>query len=220
VFNVARELVSATVGADAVISGFAATPAALLAQKGILGRHLVCKTHGWPNLPVFAYLSSAIIIVTVRDPRDCVLSLMERFGEPFPRALAGIAQDCLHASACADAGFPVFRYEDRFFDDPVTVRTVARHIGVDVSESIANEIFERYRTEAVRAFAATVPSLPRERLEGDGKPLLFDRVTHITHTHIGDSLVGKWRDRADVQQRNNMMQQFAAFLNRFGYPAE
>jgi hypothetical protein len=32
--------------------------------------------------------------------------------------------------------------------------------------------------------------------------------------------VGKWRDRADAQQRSSMTQRFATFLARFGYPAE
>jgi hypothetical protein len=219
-FNVARELVSAAVGADAVVSCFGATPAALLAQDGIVGRHLVCKTHGWPNLHVFAYLTAAVVIVTVRDPRDCVMSLMERFSAPFPDAVAWMAQDCLHATACADSGSLVLRYEDRFFDDPATVRTLAHYLGVEVNDTVANGIFDRYRTEAVRAFAATVELLPRERLDGDGKPLLFDRVTHITRTHIGDGRIGKWRERADPQRRSAMTQQFSAFLTRFGYSIE
>lgn len=220
VFNVARELVSAAVGKDLVISCFGATPAALLAQPGIFGRHLVCKTHGWPNLNVFAYLTDAAVVVSVRDPRDCVLSLMERFSETFPRAMNGLAQDCRHAAACADANSLVLRYEDHFFDDLETVRMLARHIGVEVSDPVAREIFDRYRTEAVRAFAATIESLPRERLDGDGKPLLFDLVTHITRTHIGDGRIGKWRERADTQQRNAMTQQFSTFLVRFGYQTE
>ena len=169
---------------------------------------------------MFAYLTSAIVIVTVRDPRDCVLSLMEQFSASFSDAMAWIAQDCLHATACADAGSLVLRYEDRFFDSPAMVGTLAHYIGVDVSEAIANAIFGRYHTEAVRAFAATIKSLPRERLDGDGKPLLFDRVTHITRTHIGDGRIGKWRERADTQQQRVMTQQFSATLARFGYSTE
>jgi hypothetical protein len=219
-FNVARELITTTVGADAVLSCFGAGPAALLAQEGILGRHLVCKTHGWPNLHVFAYLTSAVVIVTVRDPRDCVLSLMERFQESLSNSVAGITRDCLSATHCADAGYPVLLYEDRFFDDPATVQAIARHLGVEVSDAVADDIFNRYRTEEVRAFAAEVETLPSERLEGDGKPLLFDRVTHITRTHIGDGRVGKWRERFDPPHRAALARHFAAFLSRFGYSSE
>jgi hypothetical protein len=219
-FNVARELMLAVLGAEAVATCFAATPPALLAAPSFPGRHLVCKTHGWSNLHVFAYLASAPLIVTIRDPRDCVLSLMERFNSSFRVAMNGVARDYQCATACADAGHPTLRYEDRFFDEPTTVRGLAHHIGVEADDAVVGEIFDRYRTERVRAFAATVSSLPRERLEGNGNPLLFDRVTQITRTHIGDGLVGKWRERLDPQQQADMSGAFGPFLTRFGYSAD
>jgi hypothetical protein len=158
--------------------------------------------------------------VTVRDPRDCVFSLMGRFGSGFAVSVRAIANDCQHAVACADAGNPVLRYENRFFDDPATVRVLARHLDVAVSDSVADAIFDRYRTDAVRTFAAAVSSLPPERRSGDGKPMLFDLVTQIHRTHIGDARVGKWRERLDPQQRAEITRPFVPFLARFGYPAD
>ena len=206
VFNVARELMLATVGEDSLVSFFGASPAAVLAQPQIIGKHIVCKTHGWPNLDVFAALTSAIMIVTIRDPRDCVLSYMERFSQPFLNATRVILNDCVHATACSTPAATVLRYEDLFFSDPAVVRLIAERIGVKVDDTIVGNIFDRYSTDSVRAFAAKLETLPRERLDGDGKPLLFDRVTHITRTHIGDSRVGKWRERFDDQQRAALKQ--------------
>jgi hypothetical protein len=143
---------------------------------------------------------------------------MQRFDESLPRAIAFLTLDCLHTTACADAGYPILRYEDRFFDNPTTVRAVAQHMGIDVSDSIADRIFRRYHTDAVREFAATVTSLPPERLEGDGKSILYDRITQIHRTHIGDARVGKWRDHFDEGVRTMLTQKFSAFLARFGYP--
>src|SRR5262249_21001694 len=130
-FNVARELMISQFGADSIATFFAASPQALLAKPEILGRHVVCKTHGWPNLHVFTYLTSATVIVTVRDPRDCVLSLMERFDSPFTVAFRGIERDCQYVSACAAVGHPVLRYESRFFDKATTVRTLADHLRIE-----------------------------------------------------------------------------------------
>jgi hypothetical protein len=189
-FNVARELMIAAFGADHVASFFADTPAGPLAEPASAGRHLVCKTHGWPNVQAFAAGVSAAVIITVRDPRDCVFSLMERFGSPIAAVLQVIACDCQHAIACADAGHPVLRHEDRFFEDRATVRMLARHLRVEVSDVVADAIFERYETAAGRA--ATVPSLPPERRSGDGKPLLFDPATQ----RQPDGMVGHSRMRA------------------------
>jgi hypothetical protein len=218
-FNVVRELMAASFGAHAVIGVFAESPAALYANPAIGGRHLVCKTHGWLNLHQFAHQNAATVIVTVRDPRDSVLSFAERFGYSLAEVVPGIAQHCQHMIACADAGHPVLRYEERFFDNVATVRALARHIGIEVSDGVAGEIFNKYRTEVVRAFAATVPSLPQERLGGDDKRP-YDLTTHIYKTHIGDGRVDKWRERLDARQRAELTRLFAPFLARFGYPAE
>lgn len=218
-FNVARELMAASFGAHAVIGVFAESPAALYANPAIGGRHFICKTHGWPDLHLFAHLNAATVIVTVRDPRDCVLSFAERFGHPLAEVTRGVAYQCQHMIACADAGHPVLRYEERFFDDLAMVRALAQHLGVEVSDGVADEIFNKYRTEAVRAFAATVPSLPQEQLGGDDKRP-YDRITKIYQTHIGDGRVNKWRERLDPRQRAELTRLFAPFLARFGYPAE
>ena len=111
----------------------------------------------------------------------------------------------------------VLRYEDPFFSDQAIVRLIAERIGVKVDDTIIGKIFDRYSTDSVRDFAAKLETLPPERLDGDGKPLLFDRVTHITRTHIGDSRVGKWRERFDAQQRAAVTEGFAPFLRHFDY---
>jgi hypothetical protein len=215
-FNVVRELMIAAFGADAVVSFFADSPATLRAEA-VIGRHAVCKTRGWANLEVFARRTFATVVVTVRDPRDCVFSLIERFGMTPAPAVQAIEDDCRYAAACIEAGHLVLRYEQRFFDDPRTVDRLASHLGVAVRPETTTVIFDRYRTEAVRAFAVAVPSLPADRLSGGGNPTLYDRVTHIHRTHIGDGRVGKWRERLDEHQRAELTGRFEPFLARLGY---
>lgn len=217
-YNVARELLAAAFGAEAIAVCFANTLDDLLAEPRALGRRVVCKTHGFPRLDVFAHVAQARLIATVRDPRDAVLSLMQRFGSPLEVAVRGLAQDCTYAAWCAAAGHPVLRYEDRFFEQPAAVQLIARHLGVAVSEADMARIFAAYRTDAVRALAASVPDLPAERLVSDGRTFQFDRVTQIHRTHIGDGRVGKWRERFDAAAQAELSRVFAPFLARFGYP--
>jgi hypothetical protein len=220
IFNVARELMQAALGAEAVAACYANNIGELLAERRALGRHLVCKVHSWPGLDVFAHLTRASVILTVRDPRDAVVSLMQRFGTPFDISCRGIANDCRQAAWAAAAGHPVLRYEDRFFESPAAVWLVGRHLALPVAAEEAARIFAAYRTEAVRAFAATVAQLPPDRLGGDGKSMVLDRVTQIHRTHIGDGRVGKWREHLDDGQQRDLNRFFAPFLKRFGYPEE
>jgi hypothetical protein len=219
-FNVARELMIAAFGPTSVAGGFCPGPNTFLAEPMVLGRRLVCKTHGWKNLHVFAYLTAAAVIVTVRDPRDCALSMMERFGFKFAQAAYTIFENYQHATICGDAGHPVLRYEDRFFEDPATVRVMARHLGVEVSDGVAAKIFDNYRTEVVRALAAAIPSQPKNLLATDGKTGLHSLATQIHERHVGDGRVGKWRERFDARQRTELTRLFAPILTRFGYPPE
>jgi len=77
-------------------------------------------------------------------------------------------------------------------------------------------IFDRYRTEAVRAFARSLDQLPPERLTTVVK-FPKDTVTQILGPHIGDTLSGKWRD-LPTQVQAELTRIFPPFLDRFGYP--
>lgn len=209
VFNVVRELMAEA----AVVHPCHATGPEDL--RGLSGA-VVAKTHGWPGLAGFAREQGAGLIVSVRDPRDAVLSLAQRFGETLDRAVAGVARDCRAALECAEAGFPVLRYEDRFFERPATVAALAGCLGLAVSGAAAARIFQSYTTEATRALAAGVTALPPERLAGGGS-MRFDRITQITSTHIGDGRSGKWREAFTSDQQARLTLLFQPFLARFGY---
>jgi hypothetical protein len=216
VFNVARELLVARFGADAVHPCHALRAEDLRDAAGHPARHVVAKTHGWPAVAGFAKEWDARLLVSVRDPRDAVLSVMQRFGESFDRSVRGVAQDCRAALACAAAGFPVLRYEDRFFEKPAAVPAIAGYLGLTVTQGEAARIFADYSTDAVRRFAAGVAALPPARVDGQGG-FRFDRLTQITNTHIGDGRVGKWRDQLDPQQQVAAAEFLGPFLAPFGY---
>lgn len=217
-YNVVRELLVARFGARAVAACFANALDELFAEPRAMGRLMVCKTHGFPRIDMLAHLTQAPIIVTVRDPRDAALSLIERFGSTADAAIRSVAQDCEYAAWAAAAGHLVLRYEDGFFDSPDAVRQVASHLGLDVAQDVVARIAGTWRTESVRAFAATVPDLPPERLVSQGSVFTFDRLTQIHRTHIGDGRIGKWRERFAPAAQADLARLYASFLVRFRYP--
>lgn len=216
-FNVAREVMAAAIGTAAVAPCFANTPDDLAAAGAAGAACVVCKTHGVAGLDRLARQDGARAIVTVRDPRDAVLSLIERFGTPPAVALRGVAESCNAVLGCAGPGVPVLRYEDGFFERTETVALLARHLGVAVAAADLARIFAAWRTDAVRAFAATVPTLPADRLVADGAAFCFDRLTQVHRTHIGDGRVGKWRERFAPAAQAELGRVFAPFLHHFRY---
>ncbi len=220
VYNTVRELMIARFGGEQISAIFAETVEEMIADRSLAGRHVVWKTHhGGPNWEAFAWLSRATAVLSVRDPRDAAVSLMQRFAVETKPAMGAIGQDCLRAMQCADAGCPVLRYEDRFFEDAETVGKLARAIGAEVSAKARARIFERYRTEAVSAFADNLAGLSTARVSGSVGSSQFDRVTQIHTAHIGNGRIGKWRETLPPAQQREATDYFAPFLRRFGYDA-
>lgn len=217
VFNVARDLLSARVGPDAIAVGYGEKANALLQGNEVEGRHVLLKCHRISrNLGVVLWLARAPILISIRDPRDATLSMAQRFGMPFAEALDLLAKDAQHVATHAEAGHPIFRYEDGFVGRPATVVAIGRHLGIAVGEEEAATLVARYDADAVRRFGARFGELPpSRRVVADGRA--FDRVTQIHPNHVGDGRVGKWRDQLDAGQQVAAERAFGAFLDRFGY---
>lgn len=214
VFNVVRELLIATMGKIQVVSLYADQREQL---PDVVGRCLVIKSHhGSAGLDSWLSETGARIFLSVRDPRDACVSMCQRFQSPLAHCAQWIGNDCNRLLRLAPQGYPLLRYEDRFFDDKDMVKRIAVSLALQLPPEMIDTIFNRYRTQAVRTFAESLEQLPPERLTTVVK-FPMDRVTQILGPHIGDTLSGKWRDLpAHVQ--DELTRVFRPFLDRFGYP--
>jgi hypothetical protein len=217
VFNVARELMIASAGEAGVLSLYA-DEVARIPDAGAVGeRVLVMKSHhGGPGLDEWLAAAEARVLLSVRDPRDAAVSMAKRFDAPIGSAVRWLATDCVRMRRLVDAGHAVFRYEDRFFEDQGAVARMAGLLGVDVGADVIDLLSERYRPEAVRAFAQTIEALPADRLVRSGA-IVFDDRTQIHVTHMGDAQSGKWRELPEAVQAG-MIRSLRPFLEAFGYP--
>jgi hypothetical protein len=172
--------------------------------------------HGSAGLDSWLSETGARIFLSVRDPRDACVSMCQRFQSPLAHCAQWIGNDCNRLLRLAPQGYPLLRYEDRFFDDKDMVKRIAVSLALQLPPEMIDTIFDRYRTQAVRTFAESLEQLPPERLTTVVK-FPMDRVTQILGPHIGDTLSGKWRDLpAHVQ--DELTRVFRPFLDRFGYP--
>jgi hypothetical protein len=216
VFNVARELAIAAMGAERVVTGYVDTRAELPAAAHQPEKCLVIKSHhGSPGLDAWLKAARARVVLSVRDPRDASVSMARRFRAPLETTSRWLLDDCERMLRLAAEDYPVLRYEDRFFDDPAFVGLLAGELGLPFTDRLARDIFDRYTTEAVREHARRVASLPTERIQMVG-PFRMDRVTQILEPHVGDSLSGKWRDLPNAA-RTELTRAFGMFLESFGY---
>ena len=168
------------------------------------GRHVV-KTHDVaPEVADVLATRATAILVTLRDPRDGVTSLMRYQNFPFEIALDWVRRSARFVAGLAHRpGVLSLRYEDGFVDLPVTVGRLAAHLGVDADAAARAAIFAALRRPAVEAQIARFPVRPE--LQSDPRSGdITDPVTQWHRHHAGrDGAIGRWRrtlTRAQAEQ--------------------
>ena len=166
--------------------------------------HLV-KSHEITHPGTLAELARRAdkIIVTVRDPRDAIASLLLYHKLDFSAALDLVDQTMrLCARFAADPRAKLYYYETRFFEQPETVPALAAHLGLNTPATACGEIFASLGREAVEQHIARLPTLPgilQDIKSGDR----LDPQTHWHTHHAGRTgEIGRWRHQlSPIQAR-------------------
>jgi len=213
VFNIVRELLIAAHGADQLVAAYADETDKIPPADG---RHRLIKSHhGSPGMDAWLATAPVRMILSIRDPRDAAISMAQRFDAPLAHTAHWLLTDTERMRRLATGTAPVLRYEDRFFDRPETVATLAAHLGLDVPADIQAAIFARYTAAAVRAFTRTIADLPPERIAMVGDSPM-EITTQLHRRHLGDTTSLKWHSLPADQQRE-LTRLYRRFLIRFGY---
>lgn len=161
--------------------------------------------------------SADAILVTLRDPRDAVVSLMQHQGFPFARALLNVtlaAEACLLLAARPQA--VTLHYELGFIDDPGTIDGIAGHMGGSVSVERRNRIFASTRRPAIEAYIAQLETRSSTIVDSAGD--IYDLTTHWHRHHAGRSgESGRWRRMLYPAQLQGVEQALGAWMRTFGY---
>lgn len=217
VFNAVREIVTAALGEEAVLTCFADRLEHMPDEAAREGKTLIIKSHeGSPAFEDWLDAQGALRLLSIRDPRDATLSQMQRFRTPLQPAANAIARDGNRILRLAMRGLPVWRYEDGFFARPQTLDVLAARLNCPLPPALRDDIFARYHTDSVRDFAQKLENLPPERLTQVG-PYAMDKVTQILGPHIGDGSIGKFRS-LPPELVPQLTQFFTPLLHPFGYP--
>ncbi len=197
------------------LKAFYADDETLFPEKAERARYLVVKSH----LPSAALLwltrlMHGRILVTVREPRDAMASLLQRFRHPFESSLKDVAEQAAkiadlsrtHETLC-------LRYEDGFYDKNETIGEIARFMGIALSGAARRRIHGTLTRDAVRA---KIETLQRKGTFG-ADPDAFDPKTHWHPGHVGDGRIGKYAAVLSPQQQKQIVDATKDYRRLFGY---
>jgi hypothetical protein len=224
-FNVVRKLAAAASPERPVTATFVSHTLDELGAPAAADTTLVVKTHAATCAAALAERARRII-VTVRDPRDAIASLMAHNKAPFELALrvteAGLRMCGAYA---ADPRALLLRFEDRFFEAPHTITRLAATLPHALSPGELQRIHAETRREAIDAFIAGLETLPGVASGFDsmtGQIDTYDPRTGWHKHHAGrKGESGRWRRELTPHQTARIEDRMLRSMRRFGYaPAQ
>jgi glycosyltransferase involved in cell wall biosynthesis len=182
----------------------------------VLGSGLmVIKSHQpTEDFRKFVVKSGGPFVLTVRDPRDSVVSLMRRFDYEFTNALNFVTLSARRLIGLVpDLKTPVFRYEDKFVDQSATFDKIAALLGSRLPAGEREKILATLTPERVRATIGDL--VAAGRLRGDAQ--VWDPESAWHPKHVGDGKIGKFSDALTPEQQRAVLTRTAEFCRRFDY---
>lgn len=185
----------------------------------VSGGTIVVKTHQPDaSLRLLIHVARLPAILTVREPADCVASLIEQFKEGFDTAAGAVAASCREIVGTLPFFSPfVLRYEAAEARGPDTVLRLASHLGIAITDGEAEALAARYAPSEVRK---TIDSLTQAGAFGeDPQPHHVDKATQWHPGHLGSGLSGRQHDVLTPAQIALVESTTRSFRETFGYAA-
>jgi hypothetical protein len=180
-------------------------------------RALVIKAHEPSEALVYlARLIRGRMFLTVREPRDAIASLLQRFKHSFESTLQETARQSVRiADIARSEDMQTYRYEDGFFDRLETVGEIADALGIKVSKVAQKRIYHALTRDSVRQ---KIAGMKKKGTFGK-KPNAdsFDSATHWHPGHVGDGLIGKYESVLTSAQQRKVLAATRAYCQQFGY---
>lgn len=176
----------------------------------------VIKTH-LPDLSLVELASreTTSVILSVRDPRDAVVSMMSRFKRSFLESLHQVEQSAnrlLYVREHSDA--LVLKYEDVLLDEE-SVRLIASFLNTHVPRNLQQRIAHDLSAPVVARHVLTL--VERGILKGIEPGQEWEAGTHWHPFHVGDGRVGKYSDMLTNPEIDTVLYRTAPFCRAFGY---
>jgi hypothetical protein len=182
-------------------------------------RGFVLKTHRPDEeLREFICKTSYPLILSVRDPRDAVASLMKRFDRSFEYALTYVASSAEALPLLCRHRRPVIlMYEKGYTASGRTIEVLAAQLKLSPSPDKIKTIGQVLSPYNVRQQLEVWQR--RGIFDLESGPDAFDPQTHWHPNHVGDGRSGKWREVLSPDQAEAVILATREYCKSFGYSA-
>jgi hypothetical protein len=165
------------------------------------------------------YLSRATrgqMFLTLREPRDAIASLMQRFDHTFESAFGETERQSKRiAELDREEKMTTYRYEDGFFDRFETVGEIADVLGIKVSKAARERIYRSLTRDSVRQTIGKFRKSGKFGKKPDANS--FDQETQWHPGHVGDGKIGKFAGVLSAAQQKKVLAGTCEYGKRFGY---
>ena len=216
-FNAAKLVLKSTYPLEKLYSTYSDTGPDSMSNLMGDARFVVLKTHAPSESLRKLALSDCKVLLTVRDPADCVASIMQRFWLPFEQAVELVEQSTTTLVALANSvEHALLRYETGFSQDHRGMRTVAGFLlGRQCSEEMADALAPVLWPEAVKQ---TIDGLIADRVfDGTAPSAQFDPETHWHPRHVGTIVSNQGARILTSAQLSTVATATKEFRTHFGY---
>ena len=188
---------------------------AKLPRDALESRLIVVKSHTpMDDLRWLLANSSEPVVITVRDPRDAVVSLLQRFGNGFGGAvnLVAVSAERLVTLSRLRA-IPIFRYEDGFIGRVETFDRIAALLGMSPSADQREAILAELEPESVKR---TISDLIAAGVIRPSEKVHDPKTLWHAH-HVADGRIGKFIGVLSPVQQFEIAERTREFCDCFGY---
>jgi len=214
-YNVVIQLLKEKYGSG--VGAFYADNFAMFPPDTERARILVIKAHEpSKGLVYLARVTRGEIFLTLREPRDAIASLMQRFEHGFDGALKEVARHSARiVELDRDEAMTTYRYEDGFFDRVETIGEIATALGIKVGRAAQLRIYQGLTRDGVRQTIGKLQKTGRFGKKPDANS--FDLETQWHPGHVGDGKIGKFSGVLSSAQQKKILSVTPAYAKRFGY---
>jgi hypothetical protein len=199
------------------VTAFYADNFAMIPPGTERARFLVIKSHEPSRALVYLMrLTRGVMFVTLREPRDVIASLLQRFGHSYAGALKETERQAARTvELVRQEKTHRFRYESGFTELSKTIDRIAKILGVRLSQAARERIYRSLTRDVVKKRIGTLEKKGKFGAKPNADS--FDLGTHWHPGHVGDGRVGKHTSVLSRKQQAEVLAKTLGYRKQFGY---